>query len=115
MNTGYLNIRRVIGEEENWTVELVVRIKNLCARETIPPSLSVAIDHTFAVDLDIPGVMSVLQEADSGYSVYLLATPHPESDALLEIVVEVVRLPIFDVVRELQLTLYIHIDVIQKG
>lgn len=52
----------------------------------IIPLLTIPIEGALSKDLDI------------------LTTPYPECDRLLEIVVEVVRLPILDIVGELHVT-----------
>ena len=94
----------VIGEEEDGTVECVVRVllllslsaysflagmyvdvayQNLLSSKLIIPFLPIAVQHTTPEDLDV------------------LTTPAPEGDGLLEVVVEVVGLPVGDVVCEL--------------
>lgn len=54
-----LNVGGIVGQEENWTIELVLRIKDLCSREAVPPSLTIAVDDTRTIDLDISMIMSV--------------------------------------------------------
>lgn len=58
------DVRRVVSEEEDRPVELVVRVENFCARKAIPPGLSIAVDHPFAVDLDVSRMKSA--KADIG-------------------------------------------------
>jgi hypothetical protein len=53
MKTSDLDIGGIVGEEQNWAVVLVVWVQDLGAREAVPPCLTVAVDETFAVDLDI--------------------------------------------------------------
>jgi hypothetical protein len=64
---------------------IVIRIsyQNLLAGKRIIPFLAIAIERAVAKDLDV------------------LAAPHPEGDGLLEIVVEIVGLPVGDVIGEL--------------
>jgi hypothetical protein len=78
-----LNIGGVVRQKQNWAVELIVWIQYFGAREAVPPCLTVAIDHTFTIYLDVP------------------ATPNPKCDALLEVVVEAISLPVLDVVGKL--------------
>lgn len=89
----------IVREEENWPVEGVIRIlsssatnpstttwksyQDLHACKLIVPLLSISIQHPTSKDLDI------------------LATPAPESNRLLKAVVEVVGLPVGDVIGEL--------------
>lgn len=57
MQTGDLDIGRVVGQEEDRTVELVVRVQDFSARKAIPPCLTVAINDActgIGVDFDIP-------------------------------------------------------------
>lgn len=60
--------------------------QNLKASEAIVPRLPIAVQSSTTVNLDI------------------LSAPHPEGDRVLERIKEVVRLPIFDIVGELQTT-----------
>ena len=97
----------VIGEEEDGTVECVVRVllllslsaysflagiyvdvayQNLLSSKLIIPFLPIAVQHTTPEDLDV------------------LTTPAPEGDGFLEVVVEVVGLPVGDVVCKLHTT-----------
>lgn len=57
--------------------------QNFAASEAVVPRLSIPIHRAFAIDLDI------------------LSTPDHKCDTLLEGIVEVVVLPVFDVVGEL--------------
>lgn len=57
--------------------------QDFTTRKCIVPCLAIAIERAVAEDLDI------------------LASPHPESDGLLEIVVEVVGLPVINVIGKL--------------
>lgn len=59
--------------------------QNFHSSEAVVPSLPVAVQCTLAEDLDV------------------LATPDPEGDGLLEGVVKVILLPVFNVVGELSL------------
>jgi hypothetical protein len=61
----------------------VCAYKNFLSCKTVPPSLAVSIESSCAENLDV------------------LAAPFPESDGLLEGVVEVVVLPVCDIVGEL--------------
>lgn len=54
MESRDFDIGRVVREEKDRTVVFVVRIQNLGAREPIPPSLSVTVNQTGTVDLDVP-------------------------------------------------------------
>jgi hypothetical protein len=49
-----LNVGRVVGEEEDRAVVLVVGVQDLSPREAVPPGLAVAVEDTRAVDLDVP-------------------------------------------------------------
>jgi hypothetical protein len=62
---------------------LIHSYQNLPASKGVVPSLTISIQSTLAEDFDI------------------LATPHPECNGLLESVVEVVRLPVLDIIGEL--------------
>lgn len=64
--------------------------------------MTVAIEDTGTVDLDIPTTVSTNRSSIA--CVRLLSAPYPKSYALLEVVVKVVGLPILDVVRELSLS-----------
>jgi hypothetical protein len=92
----------VISQKENGPVEFVLWIQNLSARKAVPPRLAIAVDHTLAVDFDVSELESVhlhgLQRLHD-----LLSAPHPKCNTLLEVIVEVIGLPVFDVVRELKL------------
>lgn len=92
---------RIVREEEDGSVECVVGIlyslalilycdvasyQNLLACKIIIPLLTIAIQRALAKDLDI------------------LPAPNPERDGFLEIVVEVIGLPIFNVVGKLYLS-----------
>lgn len=57
--------------------------QNFTAGESIIPSLAIAIQRSVAINLDV------------------LASPFPERDALLEWMVEIVLLPVSDIVGEL--------------
>lgn len=57
--------------------------QNLTSCKRVVPGLSIAVQSTMAKDLDV------------------LSSPNPEGNRLLERVVEVVRLPVLDVVGEL--------------
>jgi hypothetical protein len=62
--------------------------------------LAVAVKHTstsFGVDLD------------------LLAAPDDPGDGFLEVVVEVIRLPVLDIVRELEFTIKLQVNVVQEA
>lgn len=59
METRDLDVGSVIGEEEDWAVVFVFRVKNFSAREAIPPRLTVAIDDARTVNLDIPIILLV--------------------------------------------------------
>lgn len=65
--------------------------QDLLPRKLIIPFLSIAVQHTTPEDLDV------------------LATPAPEGDGFLEVVVKVVGLPVGDVVCELSRTTEISI------
>jgi hypothetical protein len=87
--------------------------QNFHASKGIVPLLAIAIESTLSEDLDI------------------LTTPHPESDRSLERVVEVVCLPVVDIVGELLMsgqfnqsqswaiylhfTLQLHLNIIQEA
>lgn len=94
----------VIGEEEDGAVESVIRVlpslpslayfmlageytgvtyQDLLPGKFIIPFLPIAVQHTTPEDLDV------------------LTTPAPEGDGFLEVVVEVVGLPVGDVICEL--------------
>jgi hypothetical protein len=53
MKSRDFNVGGIVGKKQDWAVENVIRVKNLCAGEAIPPSLTVAVDDARAVDLDI--------------------------------------------------------------
>lgn len=66
---------------------------------TIPPSLSVTVEDTRAIYFHISvGVLAAHMKLGG---LYLLPTPNPEGDTFLKVIVEIVRLPILDVVCEL--------------
>jgi hypothetical protein len=87
--------------------------QNFHASKGIVPLLTIAIESTLSEDLDV------------------LTTPHPESDRSLERVVEVVCLPVVDIVGELLMsgqfnqsqswaiylhfTLQLYLDIIQEA
>lgn len=112
MQASDLDVGGVVGQEENGTVERVTWIQYLCSCKAVPPCLTIPIDDPGTVDLDV------------------LSAPDPERDALLEGVIEVVGLPIVDIICELsasasvhrgivwltyfQLPFNIHIDIFQK-
>jgi hypothetical protein len=83
MYTFNIDIGRIIGEKQNWAVVCVATIKNFTASETIIPCLTVAIQRTITIDA------------------YVLAAPNPEGDGFLKGIVEIVRLPVCDVVGKL--------------
>lgn len=58
--------------------------QNLAAGKAVIPCLTIAVHRSFTIDLDV------------------FATPDHEGDALLEGVVEIVVLPIFNIVSELE-------------
>jgi len=58
VNAGNFDVGGVVGKEENRAVVFIVRIQNLCAREAIPPLLTISVKHARAVDLDVPRYMS---------------------------------------------------------
>lgn len=101
VETRDLNVRSVVSEKEDRAIVFVFGIKDLCAREAIPPGLSVAIENTGAINLDVPIVVSNCKL--SVECLYLLATPYPKCNTFLEVVVEVVGLPILDVICELSI------------
>lgn len=123
------DVGRVVGEEEDGSVEFVVRVENFRARKAVPPCLAVSVDHARTIDLDIPGPKLV---PDRGINVglFLLPAPCPECNTLLEVIVEVISLPVLDVVGELgivsyrvvlgrgspnlQLAIYLDVDIIQE-
>lgn len=49
-----LNVGRIVGEEEDRTVILVVGVQDLGPREAVPPGLAIAVENARAVDLDVP-------------------------------------------------------------
>jgi hypothetical protein len=51
-----LNVCSVVCQKQNRTKVFVVRVKDLSTRKAIPPGLSVAVDHSRAIDLDVPRV-----------------------------------------------------------
>jgi hypothetical protein len=75
MKTSDLDVGSIIGEKQNRAVVLVVWVQNLGAGEAIPPCLSVTVDETFAVDLNISVTLSEIAFSmiDSGL------TFHPRS------------------------------------
>jgi hypothetical protein len=73
----------IVCQEQNRPEVDIVRVEDLVARKLIVPLLSIAVQGALSEDPDI------------------IAAPYPEGDGLLEVVVEVVRLPVLDVVGEL--------------
>lgn len=75
--------RRIVRREQNRSIENIVRVEDLSPSELVVPALAVAVQYPRPKDLDV------------------FSAPHPECDGLLKIEVEVVRLPVGDVVCEL--------------
>jgi hypothetical protein len=71
--------------------------QNFLARKSVIPSLTIAIHGTTPIDLDI------------------LSAPDNPSDALLEGIVEIVGLPILDIISELQLSVELEVDIFEKA
>jgi hypothetical protein len=46
MKARYLDVGGVVGQEENWPKELVLRVEDLGTGETVPPGLSITINDT---------------------------------------------------------------------
>jgi hypothetical protein len=55
-----LDVGSIVGEEEDRTIVFIVRIKDLCAREAIPPGLSVAVENTGAIYLNVSRITLAL-------------------------------------------------------
>ncbi len=106
-DTFNIEIRCIFSIEQNWTIVSVIRIlqiinisdvlshphhlwarlirtyQDLSTCKSIIPSLAISIDYTSSIDLDI------------------FASPFPPRDRVLERVVEVIVLPVCNVVGEL--------------
>lgn len=83
MDSRHLHIGSVVGGEQDWTVVGVARVQDFPAGEAVVPGLSIAVEGSGTVDP------------------YVLSSPDPESDGFLEVVVEVVVLPVTYVVGKL--------------
>lgn len=83
-DSGDLEICTILSIEQDWTIVCVIRVENLSACKAIIPCLPIAIESARTKYLNIS------------------TTPFPESDGFLERMVEVVALPVSDVVRELE-------------
>lgn len=59
MYTGDFHIGRVVGKEEDWSIIFVVWIENLGSRKAIPPGLTVSVQNSGTVNLDVPGMSLV--------------------------------------------------------
>ena len=59
--------------------------------------------------------LSVTIESSSAEDSNILASPLPERNTLLEWMSKVVVLPVLDIIRELDLSVKLHLDVVQEG
>lgn len=97
VNTLELETGSVLGVEQNRAQVRVAGIEDLQAGELIPPPLTVAVENSAAVDLDV------------------LAAPFPKHEAVLEWVGKGVFLPVGRIVGELDLALEVDLDVVEEG
>lgn len=81
--------RRIVRREQDRSQEHIVWVEDLPACELVVPPLAVSVQHARPEDLDV------------------FAAPYPEGDGFLEVEVEVVALPVGDVVCELSCLLVV--------
>jgi hypothetical protein len=60
MKSRYFNVRSIIRQKQDWAVELVVRVEDFSTREAVPPCLTIPVNYTRAIYLDISTICLIL-------------------------------------------------------